>query len=215
VKPLAIVNGQRPGSPSPGPNCRRWVKQAASKFGVASSMSTKCHCLVRCRRPTFWGECQLVEKAQRALPGAGGPCWGAGEYARVRSRLTGSPGTAFHRQPKFALVDCSTRGHVEERCYPRTPSVGQRKCRSLPESHPSVSDRQTFALPVKDGDLRTVTQATAAAQSHPKRGPARARRKPCARGFAENDRGGGYRASGGRRRDRRWPLRSNLRSEGP
>jgi hypothetical protein len=41
-------------------------------------------------------------KSPSALPGAGGPCWGAGEYARVRSRLTGSPGTAFHRQPKFA-----------------------------------------------------------------------------------------------------------------
>jgi hypothetical protein len=42
-----------------------------------------------------------------------------------------------------------------------SPSVGQRRGRSLPESHPPGSDRQ--ALPVKDGDLRTTTQVTAVA----------------------------------------------------
>ena len=83
-----------------------------------------------------------VEKAPAHCLGLADPAGGLGEYARVRSRLTGSPGTAFHRQPKFAPVDCSTRGHVEQRCLPRTPSVGQRRGRSLPESHPPASDRQ-------------------------------------------------------------------------
>src|ERR1700732_3755896 len=51
-----------------------------------------------------------------------------------------------------------------------------------------------FAETAPKGDLRTATQATAAAQSW-------GQHKPYARGFAEDDQGRGYHASDGRRRN--------------
>ena len=68
----------------------------------------------------------------------------------ARSQLSPCPRPCRRR---FAPVDCSTRGHVEQRGLAENHPVGQRRGRSIPESHPPVSDR-CMQLPAKDGGLR-------------------------------------------------------------
>jgi hypothetical protein len=74
------------------------------------------------------------EKAPAHCLGLGGPCWG-GEYARVRSRLTGSPRTAFHRQPKF-------RGGIIKE---------QARCRVRFGAHPGGSATNISATTISRG----------------------------------------------------------------
>ena len=89
-------------------------------------------------------------KGPSALPGAAdrGARGARGKDSRVRIQIDGLAQPAFHtRQPEFAPVDCSTRGHVGAGGLAENTPVGQRRGRSLPESHPPGSDRQSHTRP--------------------------------------------------------------------
>jgi hypothetical protein len=53
-------------------------------------------------------------------------------------------------------LDAAKISCIHQSCLTEDSSVGQRRGRSLPESHPPGSDRQHLTFPVKDGDLRTA-----------------------------------------------------------
>jgi len=86
--------------------------------------------------------------------------------------------------PPNEPTSLDAQGHVEQRRLPEHTPVGQRRGRSLPESHPLVrTGREHFSV------SRPRACAQRAAQ-------------PYAQGFAEDTQERGYRASDGRRRKR-------------
>jgi hypothetical protein len=80
--------------------------------------------------------------------------WGARGCARGRCRYMG---------PQLRRSS-GGRGLVGSQAPTEATPVGQRRGRSIPESHPPVSDRLRPLNPDKDGDLRTDTQRSSRAR---------------------------------------------------